>query len=141
MPCWPRAWKPASYKTSAWPKEETALLIGAATGYMAALMAHLAQRVVAIDSRRRPRLGRPRQPEEGRHQQRRSRPGRRHPGLPWPGALRRHRAGRLGGRSPVLLDQLKPGGRLVAVVGQLPMMYATRYTREGQGPVQQPAAV
>ena len=31
-------------------KEETALLIGAATGYMAALMAHLAQRVVAIDS-------------------------------------------------------------------------------------------
>lgn len=32
-----------------------------------------------------------------------------------------------------LLDQLKPGGRLAAIVGELPMMYATLYTRESGG--------
>ena len=33
----------------------------------------------------------------------------------------------------VLLDQLKPGGRLVAIVGQLPIMQALLYTRSASG--------
>jgi len=32
---------------------------------------------------------------------------------------------------PALLEQLKPGGRLIAIVGQLPVMRATRFTRTG----------
>lgn len=32
-----------------------------------------------------------------------------------------------------LLDQLKPGGRLLAIVGQLPIMRARLYTRSAQG--------
>jgi len=35
----------------------------------------------------------------------------------------------------VLLDQLKPGGRLVAIVGQLPVMVATLYTKGADGSV------
>jgi protein-L-isoaspartate(D-aspartate) O-methyltransferase len=33
---------------------------------------------------------------------------------------------------PLLLDQLKPGGRLVAIVGQLPIMRAVLVTRTGE---------
>lgn len=33
----------------------------------------------------------------------------------------------------VLLDQLKPGGRLIAIVGQLPIMRARLYTRSASG--------
>ena len=36
---------------------------------------------------------------------------------------------------PVLFDQLKPGGRLVAIVGQLPVMVATLYTKAADGSV------
>jgi protein-L-isoaspartate(D-aspartate) O-methyltransferase len=32
-----------------------------------------------------------------------------------------------------LLEQLKPGGRLVAVVGQMPIMRARLYTRSASG--------
>ena len=35
----------------------------------------------------------------------------------------------------VLLDQLKPGGRLVAIVGQLPIMRAVLYTRGNGGAI------
>jgi protein-L-isoaspartate(D-aspartate) O-methyltransferase len=34
---------------------------------------------------------------------------------------------------PALLEQLKPGGRLVAIEGNEPMMRGVRYTREGEG--------
>ena len=114
-------------------KEETAQLIGAATGYMAALMAHLAQRVVAIDSDaglvsaaranlKKAGIG---NVEVAQADGTQGYPGQ----APYDAIVL---AGSVAEVPQVLLDQLKPGGRLVAVVGQQPMMYATRYTREGQ---------
>ena len=115
-------------------KDETVLLIGAATGYMAALMAHLAQRVVAIDAdaglvaaaRANLKKAGISNVEVAQADGTQGFPGK----APYDAILL---AGSVAEVPQVLLDQLKPNGRLVAVVGQLPMMYATRYTREGQG--------
>lgn len=116
-------------------KHETALLIGAATGYMAALMAHLAQRVVAIDAdaglvaaaRANLRKAGISNVEVAQADGTQGYPGK----APYDAILL---AGSVAEVPQTLLDQLKPNGRLVAVVGQLPMMYATRYSREGQTP-------
>lgn len=114
-------------------KEETALLIGAATGYMAALMSHLAHRVVAIDAdaglvaAARANL---KKAGIGNVDVAQADGTQGYPGnAPYDAILL---AGSVAEVPQALLDQLKPGGRLVAVVGQQPMMYATRYTREGQ---------
>jgi protein-L-isoaspartate(D-aspartate) O-methyltransferase len=112
---------------------ETALLIGAGTGYMAALMSHLAQRVVAIDSdaqlvaAARTNLSKAgiRNVEVAQADGTHGYPGQ----APYDAILL---AGSVAEVPQVLFDQLKHGGRLLAVVGHQPMMYATRYTREGQ---------
>jgi protein-L-isoaspartate(D-aspartate) O-methyltransferase len=112
---------------------ETALLIGAATGYMAALMAHLAQRVVAIDADadlvaaaranlKKAGIG---NVEVAQADGTQGYPGK----APYDAIVL---AGSVAEVPQTLLNQLKTGGRLVAVVGQQPMMYATRFTREGQ---------
>ena len=115
-------------------KDETALLIGAATGYMAALMAHMAQRVVAIDSdaalvaaaRANLKKAGISNVEVNQADGTQGYPGK----APYDVILL---AGSVAEVPPALLDQLKPNGRLVAVVGQLPMMYATRYVKEAPG--------
>lgn len=114
-------------------KNETALLIGAATGFMAALMAHLAQRVVAIDSdaslvtaaRANLKKAGIDNVEVAQADGTQGYSGQ----APYDAILL---AGSVADVPQTLLNQLKVGGRLVAVVGQQPMMYATRYTREGQ---------
>ena len=42
-------------------------------------------------------------------------------------------AGSVAAVPQALLDQLKPGGRLIAIVGELPVMRATLYTRTAAG--------
>jgi len=111
-------------------RHERVLEVGAGSGYMAALLAHKAQRVITLDIR---------------------------PALAAMAATNLRRAGivnaeareadgsqGLADEAPFdvivlsgsvacvpqsLLDQLKVGGRLVAIVGQEPMMRATLFTR------------
>lgn len=114
-------------------KNDTALLIGAATGYMAALMAHLSQRVIALESDanlaaaaranlKKAGISNVEVVQADGAQGYASK-------APFDAILL---AGSVASVPQALLDQLKPGGRLLAVVGQEPMMYATLYTRDGQ---------
>ena len=119
-------------------RHERVLEIGAGSGFMAALLAHRAQSVITLE-----RIG----------------------ALATQAAANLRRAGALNASvreldgaaglrqdgpfdvimlsgsvaavPQALLDQLKPGGRLLAIVGQQPVMRAVRHTRTATGAVQQ----
>ena len=112
-------------------RHERVLEIGAGSGFMAALLAHRAQSVISLDivpelaamaSAHLRRAG-------VRNASVRGLDGAR--GLPGEGPFD---VIMLSGSVPevptVLLDQLKIGGRLLAIVGQQPMMRAMRITRQ-----------
>ena len=115
-------------------KHERVLEIGAGSGFMAALLGHRAQQVLSLEIdadlaafasanlRRsgaanvtvRHADGSKGSPDEG----------------PFDVIVL---SGSVSQVPQVLLDQLKPGGRLVAIVGQLPIMQAVLYTRSLAG--------
>ena len=114
-------------------KHETVLEIGSGSGFMAALLAHRAQRVVSLDiNAELAALARANLHKAGIHN-----------------ATVRHADGSVGTQSEgpfdaivlsgsvaqvphALLAQLKVGGRLMAIVGEEPVMQATIVTRTGQ---------
>ncbi len=113
-------------------KHETVLEIGAGSGYMAALLGHFARRVVTAEIREDlarfaaanlQRAGIPNVSVEHRHGLRAA------PGASFEAIV-------LSGAVPfvpeALLDRLTVGGRLLAIVGEQPMMVAQRITRIGE---------
>jgi protein-L-isoaspartate(D-aspartate) O-methyltransferase len=117
-------------------RHERVLEVGAGSGFMAALMGHKAQQVISY--------------EIDADLARFAEANLRHAGLH--NVTVRHGDGSLGckdeapfdvillsGSVPqvpkVLLDQLKPGGRLAAIVGQQPIMRAVLYTKGADGSV------
>lgn len=111
-------------------RHERVLEIGAGSGFMAALLAHRAQTVVTLE-----RIGALAQMATGNL---------RRAGVLNASVREMEGAAGLPGDAPfdvimlsgsvpevpqVLLDQLKPGGRLLAIVGQEPVMHAVRITR------------
>ncbi len=122
-------------------RHEKALEIGAGSGFMAALLAHRAQQVVTLECR--PELA-----KMARENLRRN-------GLLNVQVVQTSAADGARGYAPEapydvillsgsvaevprgLLEQLKPGGRLAAIVGDEPMMRATVYTRSGDAGWQQ----
>lgn len=110
-------------------KHETVLEIGAGSGYVAALLAHCARRVVSAEIRddlarfataNLVRAGVSNAAVEHRHGLRAA------PGADFEAIM-------VSGSVPfvpeTLLERLTVGGRLVAIVGELPMMTAQRITR------------
>ena len=111
-------------------RHERVLEIGAGSGFMAALLAHRAQSVISLEKvpalaqlatanlRRAGVLNASVREMDGSQ------------GLPGDGPFD---VIMLSGSVPevpqVLLDQLKPGGRLLAIVGQEPVMHGVRITR------------
>ncbi len=118
-------------------KHEKVLEIGAGSGYFTALLAHRAQRVIALEIESDlARMARANLQQAGVHN-----------------AEVRHGDGSQGAASespfdlivlggsvaeipPALLEQLKVGGRLLAIVGEEPMMRMTIVKRRGQGDYQ-----
>ena len=113
-------------------RHETVLEIGAGSGYMATLLAHFARRVITCDIREElvrfatanlKRAGVPNVTVELRHGLRAA------PGASFDAIV-------LSGSVPFvpesLLERLEPGGRLVAIVGELPVMTAQLITRLGE---------
>jgi len=115
-------------------KRDTVLLVGAATGYVAALLAHKAQRVIGLEAdaalaavaRNNLRKGGVNNAEivqadgsQGFAAQ-----------APFDAILL---AGSVAQVPQSLLDQLKVGGRLLAIVGDEPVMQATLFTRVADG--------
>jgi len=114
-------------------KHERVLEIGTGSGYMAALLGHKAQQVITLENDAelaaiaRANLQRAglvnvevRQAEGAR-------------GLPDDGPFDVILlSGSVAEVPPSLLAQLKVGGRLAAIVGQLPIMRATLFTRSGE---------
>lgn len=112
-------------------RHETVLEIGTGSGFMAALLAHRAQRVITMEDR--PALVRLATENLRRagvaNVSVREADGR--AGLASEGpfdaiAL----SGSVANVPQVLLDQLKPGGRLIAIEGAEPVMRAVLYTRQ-----------
>jgi protein-L-isoaspartate(D-aspartate) O-methyltransferase len=114
-------------------RHERVLEIGAGSGFMAALLAHRAQHVITIE--RIPELAR-------MARQNLQRAGIRNATL-----VEGDGSSGLESEAPFdaialsgsvadvpsrLLNQLKPGGRLIGIVGQLPIMRATLITRTGE---------
>lgn len=111
-------------------KRDTVLLVGAATGYVAALLAHKAQRVIGLEAD--PQLA-----AQARTNLRNAAvnnaeivQGDGSAGLPsqapYDAILL---TGSVAQVPQALLDQLKIGGRLLAITGQEPVMQATLHTR------------
>jgi len=113
-------------------RHEHVLEVGAGSGYMAALLAHKAQQVISLEIR--PALAAL------------AAANLRHAGIANASVRGADGSQGLPGEGPfdvialsgsvaavpqALLDQLKPGGRLVAIVGQEPVMQATLITRVG----------
>ena len=121
-------------------KRDTVLQIGAGSGYVTALLAHKAQRVIALET----------QPELvalARNNLRRAQVSNAEvvqadgsQGLaaqgPYNAILL---CGAVAAVPQALFDQLKPGGRLLAIVGREPVMQAVLYTKGGQGQLTQQA--
>ena len=114
-------------------KHEKVLEVGAGSGYMAALLAHRAQRVVSVEI----------EPELARM----ARANLQKAGIHNVEVLELDAAQGVKGDGPfdvivlsgsvaevpqVLLAQLKVGGRLIGIVGDEPAMYATLMTRTGE---------
>jgi protein-L-isoaspartate(D-aspartate) O-methyltransferase len=113
-------------------RHETVLEVGSGSGYMAALLGHNAQQVLTMEIR--PALA-----TFARDNLRKSgarnvwvREGDGSQGLPAEAPFDVIvLSGSVAAVPPALLDQLKPGGRLAAIVGQEPVMRAMLYTRSG----------
>ena len=115
-------------------KHDTVLQIGVGTGYITALLAHKAQRVTALEGQADLVAT--------------ARTNLRQAGINNAEVLQDNGANGLTGQAPfdailltgsvavvpqALLDQLKEGGRLLAIVGQEPIMQATLFTRVANG--------
>ncbi len=115
-------------------KRDTVLQIGAATGYVTALLAHKAQRVIGL--------------EADAALASTARANLRKAGVNNAEIVQADGAQGLAAQAPfdailltgsvaqvpqALLDQLKVGGRLLAIVGQEPVMQATLFTRIADG--------
>ncbi|MCK6434569.1 MAG: protein-L-isoaspartate O-methyltransferase [Burkholderiaceae bacterium] len=115
-------------------RHERVLEIGAGSGFMAALLGHRAQSVVTMENR--PALAR-----MARENLRRAlssnvvvRDGDGAQGLPGEAPFDAIvLSGSVSSVPQALLEQLRPGGRLLAIVGQEPVMRAVRITRQPQG--------
>lgn len=113
-------------------KHETVLEVGTGSGYMAALLAHKAQRVITLEIR--PELA-----QFARDNIRRA--GIANVEVVQADGSQGHAAqgpydaillsGSVAQVPQELLAQLKPGGRLVAIVGNEPVMTAVRITQDG----------
>lgn len=111
-------------------RHERVLEVGAGSGYMAALLAHQAQQVITLDIR--PALAALARANLRRagiaNAEVREADGAR--GLPEEAPFDAILlSGSVAEVPPLLLDQLKIGGRLLAIVGQQPVMHALRVTR------------
>jgi protein-L-isoaspartate(D-aspartate) O-methyltransferase len=115
-------------------KRDTVLMVGAATGYVAALLAHKAQRVLALESQadlvavaranlRKAAINNAEVVHADGSQGFAAQ-------APFDVILL---AGSVAQVPQSLLDQLKVGGRLVAIVGDEPVMQATLFTRLPNG--------
>jgi len=115
-------------------KHDTVLQIGVGTGYITALLAHKAQRVTALDAQADLVAT--------------ARTNLRNAGINNAEVIHDAGANGLPGQAPfdailltgsvavvpqALLDQLKEGGRLLAIVGHEPIMHATLFTRVANG--------
>lgn len=114
-------------------RHEKLLQVGVGTGYVTALLAHRAQRVIALESSPElAQLARANLQKAGILNVE----VRQADGSAGAQADQPFDAILLGGSVPqvpaALLRQLKVGGRLVAIVGEEPMMYATVITRTGE---------
>ncbi len=117
-------------------KRDTVLQIGAATGFVTALLAHKAQRVIAMEAdpalaaqaRANLRAAAVNNAEvvDGDGQAGLAAQG------PFDAILFN---GSVADVPAVLFEQLRDGGRLLAIVGQDPMMRATLYTRQAAGQI------
>lgn len=115
-------------------RHERVLEIGAGSGFTAALLGHRAQSVVTMENR--PALAR-----MARENLRRAlssnvvvRDGDGAQGLPGEAPFDAIvLSGSVSSVPQALLEQLRPGGRLLAIVGQEPVMRAVRITRQPQG--------
>lgn len=115
-------------------RHERLLEIGAGSGFMAALLGHRAQSVVTMENR--PVLAR-----MARENLRRAlssnvvvRDGDGAQGLPGEAPFDAIvLSGSVSSVPQALLEQLRPGGRLLAIVGQEPVMRAVRITRQPHG--------
>ncbi|OYT86512.1 MAG: protein-L-isoaspartate O-methyltransferase [Burkholderiales bacterium PBB6] len=115
-------------------RHEKVLEVGAGSGFMAALLAHRAQHVFTVDNRpalvrmatdnlKRAGLSNVTVLEADGHA-----------GLPSEGPFDVIvLSGSVASVPQALLDQLKDGGRLIAIVGALPVMRATLFTRQAAG--------
>lgn len=115
-------------------RHESVLEIGAGSGFMAALLGHRARQVLTLDNR--PALARLAADNLRRaglaNVQVREADGREGAADAGPfDAI--VLSGSVASVPEVLLNQLKPGGRLVAIVGAEPVMQATLYTRQASG--------
>ncbi len=114
-------------------KHEKVLEIGAGSGYMAALLAHRAQRVITLEiNPDLVKMARANLQKAGIHNAEvRQADGAK--GAPVDGPFDVIMlSGSVAEVPKTLLDQLKVGGRLVAIVGNEPIMQATVITRAGQ---------
>ena len=115
-------------------KRDHVLQVGAGSGYVTALLAHKAQRVIALENQpelaamaranlRRAQIGNAEVVEaDGRE------------GLAAQGPYNAIvLTGSVTSVPQALFDQLKPGGRLLAIVGREPVMQAILYTKGEQG--------
>ena len=114
-------------------RHERVLEIGTGSGYMAALLAHQAQHVISLEIQ--PELARMATDNLRRasilNVQVREADGAR--GLPAEGPFDVIvLSGSVADVPPALLNQLKVGGRLIAVVGQMPVMRAVLTTRSSE---------
>lgn len=115
-------------------RHERVLEVGAGSGFMAALLGHRAQSVVTMENR--PVLAR-----MARENLRRAlssnvvvRDGDGAQGLPGEAPFDAIvLSGSVSSVPQALLEQLRPGGRLLAIVGQEPVMRAVRITRQPHG--------
>jgi protein-L-isoaspartate(D-aspartate) O-methyltransferase len=114
-------------------KHEKVLEVGAGSGYMAALLAHRAQRVISLEiNAELARMARANLQKAGVHNAEvREADGSK--GAPADGPFDVIvLSGSVAEVPQVLLSQLKVGGRLAAIVGQEPMMRAHFITRTGE---------
>jgi protein-L-isoaspartate(D-aspartate) O-methyltransferase len=115
-------------------RTDRVLEVGTGSGYLTALMAHRAAEVCSVDIRARAAGLRPGESRAPRHRQRHPRDRRRGARLGAARALRRHRPDGLDADPAAgFLDQLAPGGRLFAVVGEAPAMQARLVTSTAPG--------
>jgi protein-L-isoaspartate(D-aspartate) O-methyltransferase len=115
-------------------KYDRVLQIGVGSGYLAALIAHKAQRVIALEdnaelvdmARQNLRRAQVHNAEvvqaDGRHGMAAQ--------APFNAIVL---TGSVTAVPQALLDQLKPGGRLLAIIGREPVMQATLFTKSEQG--------